>query len=64
MANVSVEQALRSQVKFDIGDDEDMTFKQKAQLSLKYGLTNPVIPTEEIEYWEMREREGDSYVRR
>jgi hypothetical protein len=64
MANVSVEQALKSQVKFDIGDDENITFKQKNQLNLKYGLTVPVIPVEELEYWEMREREGDGYVRR
>jgi hypothetical protein len=27
-------------------------------------LTVPVIPVEELEYWEMREREGDGYVRR
>lgn len=63
MANVSVEQALRSQVKFDIGDDEDMTFKQKSQLNQKYGVVPANITAEEIAYWEMREREGDSYVR-
>jgi hypothetical protein len=50
MANVSVEQALRSQVKFDIGDDEDITFKQKNQLNLKYGLT-PVVITEDDKFW-------------
>jgi hypothetical protein len=64
MANVSVEQALRSQVKFDIGDDEDMTFKQKSQLNQKYGIAPAVVSAEEITYWEMREHEGDGYVRR
>lgn len=57
MANVSVEQALKSQVKFDIGDDENITFKQKNQLNLKYGLVAPVITEEEIAFWE------DMYVR-
>lgn len=57
MANVSVEQALKSQVKFDIGDDENMTFKQKNQLNLKYGIVIPVITEEEIAFWE------DMYVR-
>ncbi len=50
--NVSVEQALKSQVKFDIGDDENITFKQKNQLALKYGLIAPVITEEEIAFWE------------
>jgi hypothetical protein len=64
MANVSVEQALKSQVKFDIGDDEDMTFKQKNMLLQKYGVTPAIVTAEELAYWEMREREGDGYVRR
>jgi len=50
MANVSVEQSLKSQVKFDIGDDENITFKQKNQLNLKYGLT-PVIILNEDKIW-------------
>jgi hypothetical protein len=50
MANVTVEQALKSQVKFDIGDDEDMTFKQKNQLNLKYGLIAAVI-TDDDKFW-------------
>ena len=64
MANVSIEQALKNQVKFDIGDDENMTFKQKNQLNQKYGVTPAVVSAEEIAYWEMREQQGDSYVRR
>jgi hypothetical protein len=50
MANVSVEQALRSQVKFDIGDDENMTFKQKNMLLQKYGITPAVLTSEELAY--------------
>ena len=64
MANVSVEQALRSQVKFDIGDDENITFKHKNMLLQKYGTIPAHVTAEEIAYWEMREREGDGYVRR
>ena len=59
MANVSVEQALRSQVKFDIGDDEDMTFKQKNMLLQKYGVAPAVLIEGELEYWEMRDDRGD-----
>jgi hypothetical protein len=47
-----VEQAVRSAIKLEIGDDENITFKQKNQLSLKYGLTNPIITEEEIAAWE------------
>jgi hypothetical protein len=59
MANVSVEQALKSQVKFDIGDDEDITFKQKNMLLQKYGVTPAVLIEGELDYWEMRTGAGD-----
>jgi hypothetical protein len=52
MVSQSVEQAVRSAIKLEIGDDENITFKQKNQLSLKYGLTNPIITEEEIAAWE------------
>jgi hypothetical protein len=50
MANVSVEQALRSQVKSDIGDDENITFKQKNMLLQKYGVT-PAVIVEDDKIW-------------
>ena len=52
MVNQSVEQAVRAQIKEEIGDDENITFKQKNQLSLKYGLTDTVICEGEIAFWE------------
>jgi hypothetical protein len=64
MTNQSVEQAVRSAIKLEIGDDESITFKQKNILGQKFGLTAPVISAEEIAYWEMREKVGDNYVRR
>jgi hypothetical protein len=56
MVAKSVEQAVRAAIKAEIGDDETITFKQKNQLSLKYGLITPIIPAEELAYWEMREK--------
>jgi hypothetical protein len=61
MTNISVEQALKSQVKEEIGDDENITFKQKHQLGQKYGIIPANVTAEEIAYWEMREQEGDGY---
>ena len=52
MVAQSVEQALRNQVKLEIGDDENLTYKQKNQLSLKFGLIIPIITEEEIDFWE------------
>lgn len=63
MVNVSVEQAAKNQVKFEIGDDENLTFRQKNMLSQKFGVTPAIVSAEEITYWEMREQEGDNYAR-
>jgi hypothetical protein len=52
MTNQSVDQAVRSAIKLEIGDDENLTFKQKNQLALKYGTVAPVITEEEIAFWE------------
>jgi hypothetical protein len=64
MVSSTVEQAVRSAIKAEIGEDENITFKQKNILGQKFGITPATVTAEEIEYWEMREREGDSYVRR
>ena len=61
--NQSVEQAVRQQVKDEIGDVEDMPFKQKNMLSQKFGVSPAFVTLDEIAYWEMREKAGDSYVR-
>jgi hypothetical protein len=63
MSNVSVEQAVKIQVKEEIGDDENITFKQKNMLGQKFGVTPAIVTAEEIAYWEMRETTGDGYVR-
>lgn len=68
MANQTVEQAVKQQIKLEIGDDETITFKQKNQLSLKYGLTTPIITEDEINFWEnlqarRQEEEIDIYAR-
>jgi hypothetical protein len=59
----TAEQAARNAVKEEIGDVEDLTFKQKNQLAQKFGVIPPYVTLDEIAYWEMREQEGDSYVR-
>ena len=61
MVNQSVEQAVKSQIKFEIGDDENITFKQKNQLALKYGLIAPVINEEELGYWEFRSAGNNAF---
>jgi hypothetical protein len=58
----SVEQSLRQQVKDEIGDVEDMPFKQKNMLNQKFGITPAYVTLDEIAYWEMREEE-EYYVR-
>jgi hypothetical protein len=63
MTNASVEQAARNAVKEEIGDIEDMSFKQKNQLAQKFGVIPAYVTLDEIAYWEMREQAGDSYVR-
>jgi hypothetical protein len=48
----SIEQAVKQQVKAEIGDDENIKFAQKNQLNLKFGLINPTITPDEIALWE------------
>lgn len=60
---MTIEKELQNQVKAEIGDDETLTFKQKAILAQKYGVTPAFYTAKELMYWEMREKEGDSYVR-
>ena len=59
MTSQSVEQAVRSAIKLEIGDDENITFKQKNMLSQKYGMTPAILIDNELDYWEMREKAGD-----
>lgn len=63
MTKGSVEQATRNAVKEEIGDVEDMPFKQKNQLAQKFGVIPAYVTLDEIEYWNMREEAGDGYVR-
>ena len=50
MTSQSVEQAVRSAIKLEIGDDENITFKQKNILGQKFGLT-PVVLVEDDKIW-------------
>jgi hypothetical protein len=63
MQKGSAEQAARNAVKEEIGDVEDLTFKQKNQLAQKFGVIPAYVTLDEIAYWEMRELVGDSYAR-
>ena len=53
----TAEQAARNAVKEEIGDVEDLTFKEKNQLAQKFGVIPAYVTLDEIEYWEMREAE-------
>ena len=53
---ITVEQAVKQQIKLEIGDDETITFKQKNQLSQKYGLTAAVITEEDKIWFDLEER--------
>lgn len=65
MTNQSVEQAVRQQVKDEIGDVENMPFKQKNMILQKYGAVPTVVTQEEIDFWETRGliRNEADYVR-
>ena len=59
---MTLELELKNQVKAEIGDDE-LTFKQKAILNQKFGVTLAFYTPKELLYWEMREKEGNRYVK-
>ena len=61
MTNQSAEQAARNAVKEEIGDVEDLTFKQKNQLAQKFGVIPAYVTLDEIEYWE-RQEAGTEYA--
>lgn len=50
--NSTVDQALRQQVKEEIGEDENITFKQKNMLNQKFGIQPAFITPEELAGWE------------
>jgi hypothetical protein len=51
----TVDQAARNAVKEEIGDVEDLTFKQKNQLAQKFGVIPAYVTLDEIAYWETQE---------
>ena len=55
MTNQSAEQAARNAVKEEIGDVEDLTFKQKNQLAQKFGVIPAYVTLDEIAFWEGRD---------
>ena len=57
----TAEQAARNAVKEEIGDVEDLTFKQKNQLAQKFGVIPAYVTLDEIEYWE-RQEAGTEYA--
>ena len=48
----TAEQAARNAVKEEIGDVEDLTFKEKNQLAQKFGVIPAYVTLDEIAYWE------------
>jgi len=56
MKNQTPEQAARNAVKEEVGDAEDLTFKQKAMLNQKFGVMPPFITLDEQAFWEFKER--------
>ena len=63
MTNQTAEQAARNAVKEEIGDVEDLMFKQKNQLAQKFGVIPAYVTLDEIAYWELSEYEGNLHVR-
>jgi hypothetical protein len=63
MTSQTAEQAARNAVKEEIGDVEDLMFKQKNQLAQKFGVIPAYVTLDEIAYWELSEYEGNLHVR-
>lgn len=61
MTNQTPEQAARNAVREEIGDAEDLTFKEKNQLAQKFGVIPAYVTLDEIEMWESVEK-GVGYV--
>jgi hypothetical protein len=55
--NQNVEQAARNAVKEEIGDAENLTFKQKAILNQKFGVIPAFVTLDEQAFWESKEDE-------
>ena len=62
MTNQTAEQAARNAVKEEIGDVEDLTFKQKNQLAQKFGVIPAYVTLDEIAWWEASVNGEDEYV--
>ena len=58
MTKSTAEQAARNAVKEEIGDVEEMPFKQKNQLAQKFGVIPAYVTLDEIEFWQMDGAEG------
>ena len=52
MTNQTAEQAARNAVREEVGDDENLTFKEKNQLAQKFGVIPAYVTLDEIEFWE------------
>ena len=48
----TAEQAARNAVREEVGDDENLTFKEKNQLAQKFGVIPAYVTLDEIAYWE------------
>jgi hypothetical protein len=58
MQNASVEQAVRQQMRDEIGDDETLNVKAKNMLLQKFGLQPAYFTAEELGYWQNEEPEN------
>lgn len=56
---MTYEAELQKQLNEEIGEDETMRFKEKDMLKQKYGIRPAFVTTEEILFWENRERRGN-----
>jgi hypothetical protein len=59
--NQNIEQAARNAVKEEIGEAENLTFKQKNQLAQKFGVIPAYVTLDEIAYWEGNIGRPESY---
>ena len=54
----TAEQAARNAVREEVGDDENLTFKEKNQLAQKFGVIPAYVTLDEIEFWNLDGNEG------
>ena len=55
MTKGSPEQAARNAVREEIGDVEDLTFKQKNQIAQKFGVIPAYVTLDEIAFWQTKD---------